>query len=160
MYGGIDDGGEAGLLAGSDAFSDAAIRRGFIRKVYGLLSVQLIVTMAVIAIFYIPEVSAYAFTNIWLFWLAMVATFACLIAMACCPDVRRNSPGNLICLSVFTLAEGFLLGCVSATYTAQEVLMAEGITAILVIALTVFAWQTKFDFTVMGGVLLASSKYS
>ena len=35
--------------------------------------------------------------------------------------------------------------------------MAVGITSILVIALTVFAWQTKFDFTAMGGVLLVSS---
>ena len=121
MYGGIDDGGEAGLLGSANAFSDAAIRRGFIRKIYGILSVQLIVTMAVIGIFYIPEVADYAFTNVWLFWMAFVASFACLIVMACCPNVRRSSPGNLVCLSVFTLAEGFLLGCVAATYTAQEV---------------------------------------
>ena len=36
--------------------------------------------------------------------------------------------------------------------------MAVGITSILVIALTVFAWQTKFDFTAMGGVLLVRYK--
>jgi protein lifeguard len=64
----------------------------------------------------------------------------------------------MICLAVFTLAEGFLLGCVAATYTAEEVLMAIGICSVLVISLTLFAWQTKFDFTAMGGVLLVSRR--
>jgi FtsH-binding integral membrane protein len=67
-----------------------------------------------------------------------------------------STAGNMICLAVFTLAEGFLLGCVAATYTAEEVLMAIGICSILVISLTLFAWQTKIDFTAMGGVLLVS----
>ena len=43
-------------------------------------------------------------------------------------------------------------------YCFCQVLMAVGITSILVIALTVFAWQTKFDFTAMGGVLLVRYK--
>jgi FtsH-binding integral membrane protein len=58
------------------------------------------------------------------------------------------------------LAEGFLLGCVAATYTKEEVLMALGICVILVIALTLFAWQTKVDFTAMGGILLVRFVYS
>ena len=155
MYGGIDDGGEAGLMsdAGS-AFSEESIRRGFIRKVYGILSLQLILTGALIGFFYIPEVTAYAFSNSWLFWTAFAVNFACIIVLACIPNVRRAFPGNLICLSVFTLSMGVLLGSVSASYTADEVLMAVGICALMVIALTLFAWQTKFDFTMMGGVLL------
>lgn len=34
--------------------------------------------------------------------------------------------------------------------------MAAGITAVIVIALTVFAFQTKWDFTMMGGVLFVA----
>jgi FtsH-binding integral membrane protein len=162
MYGGVGDGGENGLISsmGSGAFSEASIRRGFVRKVYGILTGQLVLTMAIIGIFYIPAVADYAVNNIWMFWVAFAMTFACLIALACCPDVRRKSPSNFICLGLFTLAEGFLLGCVAATYTKEEVLMALGICVILVIALTLFAWQTKVDFTAMGGILLVRFIYS
>ena len=102
MYGGIEDGGETGLMADSmNAFSEASIRRGFVRKVYGILSAQLILTMAIVGIFYIPEVSTYALTNVWLFWMAFVATFVCLIVLACCPDVRRTSPGVQVIIFFF-----------------------------------------------------------
>ena len=37
-------------------FGDKTIRRGFIRKVYSILSVQLVVTMAIIGIFRIDSV--------------------------------------------------------------------------------------------------------
>lgn len=36
-----------------------------------------------------------------------------------------------------------------------QVLMAVGITAAVCLALTIFALQTKVDFTMMGGILLA-----
>jgi len=160
MYGGFGS-EEAGLVSssGSGSFGEAAVRRGFVKKVYGILTAQLVLTMAIVAFFYIPAGAEYAVGNIWLFWVAFAMTFACLIALACCPDVRRKTPGNFICLCIFTLAEGFLMGCVAATYTAEEVLMAIGITVVLVVALTLFAWQTKFDFTAMGGVLLVSHCY-
>ena len=62
--------GEAGLISssGSGPFAEAAIRRGFVRKVYGILTGQLVVTMAIMGFFYIPTVANYAVGNIWLFW--------------------------------------------------------------------------------------------
>ena len=52
-----------------------------------------------------------------------------------------------------TLCEAFLLGTVAAHYDADAVLIAVGITAVVVFALTIFAFQTKWDFTMMGGML-------
>ncbi len=115
MFGGGDDGETGGLLANS-AFSEDNVRRGFIRKVYSILSLQLLVTMGIMGIFFNESVQAYAMHNTWMFWLAFALTFACLIALACCPDVRRKTPGNFVCLGIFTLAEGFLMGMVIATY--------------------------------------------
>lgn len=37
----------------------------------------------------------------------------------------------------------------------MQVMLAVAATAVVVIALTVFAMQTKWDFTMMGGVLFA-----
>ncbi|GFR88654.1 protein lifeguard 1 [Elysia marginata] len=56
----------------------------------------------------------------------------------------------------WTVCEGFLLGTVSSHYDRDEVLMAMGITAIVTVALTIFAFQTKWDFTMMGGILFVA----
>ena len=48
------------------------------------------------------------------------------------------------------------MGFVVSVYDANEVMMAIGITVILVLALTIFAMQTKIDFTAWGGILLVA----
>jgi len=78
-----------------------------------------------------------------------------MICMACCESVRRKTPLNFIFLFLFTIAESFLLGIVAGQYQADEVLMAVGITAAVSLGLTLFALQTKWDFTMCGGVLVA-----
>eukprot|EP00088_Acartia_fossae_P063136 TRINITY_DN7676_c0_g1_i3.p1 TRINITY_DN7676_c0_g1~~TRINITY_DN7676_c0_g1_i3.p1 ORF type:complete len:244 (-),score=41.44 TRINITY_DN7676_c0_g1_i3:224-955(-) len=138
-----------------DSFSDKSIRLGFIRKVYSILCAQLVVTMGIVGVFTIESVKVYAVEHLEMFYIALVVSLVALISLACCPDVRRKTPHNFIFLGMFTLAEGFLLGCATATYEANEVLMAVGVTAAVVLALTLFAFQTKIDFTAMGGVLLA-----
>lgn len=155
MYGTDPESGnvEEGFF-NADSFSDKSIRLGFIRKVYGILFVQILITAFLIALFlYVEPIQQYSRENPWLFIVAMVATFVILIVLACCPNVRRNYPSNLILLMVFTIFEGFLLGTVSSHYEKDEVLMAVGITAVVSLALTVFAFQTKWDFTMFGGLL-------
>ena len=48
-------------------------------------------------------------------------------------------------------------GAICSTYDAVEVLIAVGMTGAVVFALTLFAMQTKIDFTVCGGDDLLSS---
>jgi len=145
--------GEYGGIGSS--FSDKAVRLGFIRKVYSILCVQLTVTMAIIGVFTMEKVKQYASGHPEMWIIALVLMLVSLISMACCQGVRRKTPHNFICLGVFTLAEGFLLGTVTSTYKADEVLMAVGVCAAITLALTIFAFQTKIDFTAMGGVLIA-----
>ena len=57
---------ESGVLVDSDAFSDQAIRRGFIRKIYSILSLQLMLTTAVAGLFFIEGIRLYASQNPWL----------------------------------------------------------------------------------------------
>jgi len=47
-----------------------------------------------------------------------------------------------------------MLGSVVASFNVDEVMIALGITVILVFALTIFALQTKIDFTSMGAILM------
>lgn len=142
--------------AGFNAFSDKAVRMGFIRKVYGLLMVQLLITMGMISVFtFVHSVRLYARQNSWMYWVAFVVVMVVMIALVCCEGARRKAPTNYIFLGIFTVAEGFMLGSITAAFDAESVLIAVGICAGVTLALTLFAFQTKYDFTTCGGMLCA-----
>ncbi|XP_037946528.1 protein lifeguard 1-like isoform X3 [Teleopsis dalmanni] len=139
------------------SFDDQSIRKGFIRKVYMILMGQLLVTFGFVALFVFHKpTQQFVQRNPALFWVALAVLLVTMIAMACCEGVRRKTPMNFIFLTLFTLAESFLLGVSASRYESQEVLMAVGITAAVCLALTLFAMQTKYDFTMCGGVLLVA----
>ncbi|KAM7347931.1 protein lifeguard 1-like [Cochliomyia hominivorax] len=144
---------EAGEYAGE--FEEELVRRAFIQKVYFILSCQLLITLGIISAFvYNEDLQDYVVEQPHLLLIAFIVTFVTMIALACCPKVRRKVPMNYVCLIIFTLAEGFLLGVISSLYDPMTVLTAIAITATICFALTLFAMQTKWDFTVMGGFLL------
>jgi len=141
---------------GMGGFDDKAIRRGFIRKVYGILMCQLLITGGVIALFmFVEGVKTYVQRNMWVYFTSIGVMLVCLLAMACCESVRRKSPTNFIFLGVFTVCEGIMLGTVATYYQADAVLIAVAITCGVTFALTIFAFQTKIDFTTCGGGLCA-----
>merc|ERR1719221_2441385 len=65
----------------------------------------------------------------------------------------RRVPTNYVLLSLFTFFESVVVGFVSAQYTQESVVIAMGITALVVVSLTIFACQTKMDFTGFGPYL-------
>jgi FtsH-binding integral membrane protein len=134
-------------------FSDAKIRHAFIRKVYVILTAQLSITVGFIALFLFCEPVQTWFSasqNQWLLWVIVALTFVIIIVLACCDGVRRQHPLNLIILFVFTILESVLLGAISATYNTNSVILAAGITVFVVVGITIFSFQTKYDFTGMG----------
>jgi len=162
MQGGYDSDVEGGPInesaagAGLNAFAEKAVRMGFIRKVYGILMIQLLITMGIIAFFtFVESARLFALRNRYLYWVAFAILMVTMIAMVCCESARRKAPTNYIFLGIFTLAEGFMLGTITAAFNAESVLIAVGICAGVTLALTLFAFQTKYDFTTCGGMLCA-----
>jgi len=138
-------------------FSEESIRRGFIRKVYSILSIQLMVTLAFIfLIAYEHNTRLFVRNSPVLLIVALVVVFAALISMICCENVRRTAPTNFIMLTIFTLAETYLVGASTMRFAPEDVLLAVGITTAVVVGLTAFAFQTKWDFTMLGGVLFVA----
>ncbi|XP_018618395.1 protein lifeguard 1 [Scleropages formosus] len=137
-------------------FSDAAIRRGFVRKVYLTLMVQLLVTTAIICAFlYWHELRVWTIHSTWFTYTMLAIVFALILVLSCCGNLRRKVPLNFIFLALFTAAEGLALGSVTVFYEAEAVLWAVGATAFVSFALSVFAMQTKWDFTALSGSLWA-----
>ncbi|XP_046993181.1 protein lifeguard 1-like [Schistocerca americana] len=157
MYGSYGDEPLTSDSVDNFGFSEKTIRHGFIRKVYGILMCQLAVTTAFIALFlYHLPTKRYVQTHQGIFWAAFIVVIVTLIAMSCCTNVRRKAPTNFIFLFIFTIAESVLLGVAASTYDAEAVIMAAGISAAVCLGLSIFAFQTKWDFTVMGGVLFVA----
>lgn len=139
--------------------AEQSVRNGFIRKVYGILTVQLLLTIAV-AFPIVRAGTQFVATHQWLLLLSFAMTIGTICAMSCCRDMARKVPMNYILLFTFTAFEGVLVGCVAAMYTWQSVMVAVGMTAAIFFAMTLYACTTKTDFTGMGpylvGALLAS----
>ncbi|KAH8877548.1 Protein lifeguard 3 [Schistosoma japonicum] len=129
-------------------FSDKSIRRQFIRKVFLILTAQLLVSSVFICTFLFSKpVKHWVAHNSWFYYLSY-ATFLCTyFALVCCIEVRRRYPGNFIALSVFTLAFSYMMATITSFYDTQSVLIAVIITACLCIAISIFAMQTRIDFT-------------
>ncbi|XP_071324670.1 protein lifeguard 1 [Trachinotus anak] len=135
-------------------FSDASIRRGFIRKVYLTLMIQLLVTVGIICAFlYWDTLRKWVWHNYWFSYSMMAAVMVLIVALSCCDTLRRQVPLNFIALGLFTITEGLMLGSVTVYFDAEAVLWAVGATALVSFALSLFAMQSKWDFTAANGSL-------
>mmetsp|Transcript_25595 Transcript_25595/g.56441 ORF Transcript_25595/g.56441 Transcript_25595/m.56441 type:complete len:249 (-) Transcript_25595:140-886(-) len=125
------------------------IQQGFIRKVYGILTAQLLLTV-VIAGPISTVGKAWVASHSYLMLISLFMTLACICGMSCCGDAARRAPINFILLFTFTAFEAILVGFVSAQYTWQSVVLAAGVTCVVFFGMTAFAMLTKIDFTGLG----------
>ncbi|KAM9123382.1 protein lifeguard 3-like [Pangshura tecta] len=134
-------------------WDDKRVRHTFIRKVYTIISVQLLVTVGIIAVFtFVSPVRTFVQRNVAVYYASYAVFLVTYLVLACCQGPRRSFPWNLILLSIFTLAMAFMAGTIASMYDTTAVLIAMVITAKVAIIVTVFCFQTKVDFTSCTGL--------
>ncbi|OJD12409.1 hypothetical protein ACJ73_09357 [Blastomyces percursus] len=132
-------------FGGSVAEATLPIRMQFIRKVYSILTVQLLFTTILTSVSFFSD--SY---RIWIqshSWLMLVSVISALVFMGLTYWKRKSYPTNLIFLSGFTLLEAYAISVVASFYDARIVIQALILTVGIFVALTLFACQTKYDFT-------------
>jgi len=148
------------------SFSEHAIRAKFIRKVYSILLSQLTLTAAIIATFWFtPAIKNFYCTEtrmdemgllhctkgsqngFIMYIVSYIIFFISYFTLACCESVRRKTPWNMIAMGIFTTAMSVWAASIAIYHDIWWVLMAIGITAALCLGLTLFSFQTKWDFT-------------
>ncbi|XP_063216608.1 protein lifeguard 3-like isoform X2 [Bacillus rossius redtenbacheri] len=140
------------------SFGDKSVRAGFVRKVYAILFIQLLVTIGIIALFIFHEGIKYQVTHSMPMYLSAYVIFlVTYFTLSCCTSIRRQHPHNIILLVVFTLAMAYMAGVISAAYNVVDVFMAMGITAAVCLGISLFAIQTKWDVTAYGIYLFVAS---
>ncbi|XP_072253397.1 protein lifeguard 3-like isoform X2 [Leuresthes tenuis] len=138
----------------STQWENTSVRHAFIRKVYMILTVQLAVTFSVVAVFtFVDPVRLFVIKYPGIYWASLVVYFLVYCILVCCKEPRRRFPLNLVLLGIFTLALSYMAGTISSYYETKAVFLAMGITAVVCIAVTIFCFQTKVDFTSCGGFL-------
>eukprot|EP00917_Polyrhabdina_sp_WS-2016_P027956 GHVP01059668.1.p1 GENE.GHVP01059668.1~~GHVP01059668.1.p1 ORF type:complete len:259 (-),score=15.51 GHVP01059668.1:751-1527(-) len=136
----------------------ADIRNQFIRKVYGIVFILLAITMAVaIPFVYVPQMQSWFIQNsMLLFFMPSILAIVVIVLLGCVPGLDKKFPWNIILCGILAICYGILLGGAGA-YSGDSVFwIAVGLTCLIVVALSIFACQTKFDFSGAGPYLLVA----
>lgn len=97
---------------------DAEIRLAFIRKVYSILFVQLLMTSVISLLLSLPAAVDFTHSHGWVIYIPMAGSFASLFGVY----MRRHQhPSNLILLGLFTIFESMLIGTVTSYYESRIV---------------------------------------
>jgi FtsH-binding integral membrane protein len=133
------------------------LRWGFIKKVYGIIACQVLLTSVVASVIYLNQ----PIQNFVLNSPAFQLTFAILPLVGLFPlyVYQTRHPYNLMLLAAWTACLSIGVGTACTAAAPSIVLEALVITAAIVIGLTVYAFRAARkgqDFTFMGPTLLAS----
>lgn len=129
-------------------------RLGFVQKVYGLLTCQLLFTVLMVII----SMTSKSFLNFQvqnygLLIFFLVLNLVIMIALFCFPNTAKNVPYNYILLGLFTFSESWIVSTISGLTDPKIVFMAAVMTLGITVALTLYAITTKTDFTIYGGLM-------
>lgn len=135
------------------ASSHIYIRLGFLRKVYGILSVQLLTTTLVAVLFISSDtIKGFVHTNSWMVLTSIILNFILIFALM----IKRNeTPTNYILLALFTLTESYAVGVIVTFYDVNTVIQAFAMTCAVTMGLTFYTLQSKRDFSSWGAGLFA-----
>ncbi|KAK4742811.1 hypothetical protein SAY87_000812 [Trapa incisa] len=136
------------------------LRWSFIRKVYSIVTLQLLLTIAVgavvvtvrpIAIFFVTTSGGLA-----LYIVLIITPFITL-----CPlyYYHQKHPVNYLLLGIFTISLAFAIGLTCAFTSGKVILEAAILTAVVVISLTLYTfWAAKRgqDFSFLGPFLFGA----
>ena len=130
------------------------IREGFISKVYGIIAYQIIITSIVVYFGLVnSSFQELLLSSISLYYICFFISLLCILLPICIPMIYQKVPMNYIILTIFTLSYSWMIAAVTCRYTISSVMLALFLTFITVVTLSIYAWKTKDDFTVVGGTL-------
>ncbi|XP_034529623.1 protein lifeguard 4 [Notolabrus celidotus] len=135
------------------ATASVQVRMDFLRKVYALLSLQIILTTATSALFMFSDtIKEFVHSSPAVVLGSALGSLVVLVILAV---YRHQHPVNLYLLLLFTLLEAVSVGTALTFYEYSTVLQALFLTCAVFVGLTAFTFQSKRDFSKMGAGLFA-----
>ncbi|VVB06713.1 unnamed protein product [Arabis nemorensis] len=136
------------------------LRWSFIRKVYSIISIQLLVTIAVAAtVVTVHPISVFFTTTGLGFALYILLIFTPLIVMCPLYYYHQKHPVNYLLLGIFTVSLACAVGLTCAFTSGKVILESVILTSVVVISLTLYTfWAAKRgqDFNFLGPFLFGA----
>ncbi|XP_040838179.1 protein lifeguard 4 [Ochotona curzoniae] len=130
------------------------IRMAFLRKVYSILSLQVLLTTVTSAIFlYCEPMRVYVHASPAIILVSALGSLGMIFALIL---NRHKHPLNLYLLFGFTLLEALTVGVVVTFYDVYIILQAFILTTAVFLGLTAYTLQSKRDFSKFGAGLFAA----
>ncbi|EOA19003.1 hypothetical protein CARUB_v10007653mg [Capsella rubella] len=156
--------GVVGVGVGDELYpgmkESSELRWAFIRKVYSILSLQMILTVGVSAVFFfvrpIPEFIIETTPGHVVFFAILLLPLLLLWPLLA---FEKKHPINCIVLSIFTLSISFSVGICCSLSKGRIVMEAAILTAAMVFGLTIYTfWAVKrgHDFSFLGPFLFGA----
>ncbi|XP_063072808.1 protein lifeguard 4 [Engraulis encrasicolus] len=135
------------------ATASVQIRMDFLRKVYTILSLQIILTTAMSALFMFCEpIKTFVHASPAVVLVSAIASLVLIFALFI---YRHKHPINLYLLFGFTVLEAASVATAVTFYEYSIVLQAFILTSAVFLCLTAYTFQSKRDFSKMGAGLFA-----
>ncbi|XP_066579924.1 protein lifeguard 4 [Amia ocellicauda] len=135
------------------ASASVQIRMDFLRKVYTILSIQIILTTATAALFmYSDTIKNFLHASPAVVLVSAIGSLGFICALAI---YRHSHPANLYLLLGFTLLEAVSVATAVTFYEYTIVLQAFALTAAVFVGLTAYTFQSRRDFSKLGAGLFA-----
>lgn len=142
----------------ASAFEDKTVRRGFVRKVFCIVTLMLLFTFSVVCLFTFSTVVKKAVQdNLWAYLSSFIIFLIVAFALSCCQSFSRRHPWNIVGLVLVTLSMSYMVGTVACYHKTTSVVIAIGVTLAISVAIIAFSAQTRLDFTPCYGVMLILS---
>ncbi|XP_062337518.1 protein lifeguard 1 [Osmerus eperlanus] len=143
------------LASSPQPFDDKTVRKAFIRKVFSLVTLQLVVTFSIVCVFTFSSVVKKAVqTNIWIYVSSYIIFLVVALSLIWSRSFSRKHPWNLVGLAVVTLSLSFMTGTVASFHDSTAVIIAMGATLAISFSIILFSIQNCVSFSVCYGVLL------
>ena len=127
------------------------IYKSFLVKVYGILSVQLLITLFFIFLFQKDSIKSYFLQRpiftFFLLLLAVIGFFCVLFLISANENLGRKVPQNYLILLIITLCMSFICGLFAISYSFQIVFFVVLLTIISSVVITMYAYSTDKDYS-------------
>ncbi|XP_061654517.1 protein lifeguard 1 isoform X2 [Phyllopteryx taeniolatus] len=142
-------------LAETSAFEDKTVRRAFVRKVFCILTLQLVFTFSVVSVFTFSKVVKKAVQkNIWVYVSSFIIFALVSITLNFAKSLRRKYPWNIIALAIVTLSLSYVVGTMASYHDTRAVIITMATTLAISLTIIGFSAQTRYDFSCCYGLLL------
>jgi FtsH-binding integral membrane protein len=129
------------------------IRLKFIRKVYIIFFIHLLITLGLSCLCLIKKIREFASSHLVVLIVVGVIAFGVLIFIECFNEASRKMPMNYLLFIFWILLEGYLLITLCSYCDRKLVLSCIGMMVGVSIGLIIYSYYVKLDYSFLGGLL-------